>query len=88
MSGITFAEPLFLYLLIAIPAMIAFYMIKQQKTSASLRMPGLQPFAGSVTTFRHYLRHVLFAFRTLAITLLIIVLARPQTTDKFQDMST
>jgi len=88
MSGITFAEPLFLYLLIAIPAMIAFYMIKQQKTSASLRMPGLQPFAGSVTTFRHYLRHVLFAFRALAVTLLIIVLARPQTTDKFQDMST
>jgi Ca-activated chloride channel family protein len=88
MSGITFADPLFLYLLIAIPAMIAFYVLKQQKTSASLRMPGLQPFAGSVITFRHYLRHVLFAFRALAVTLLIIVLARPQTTDKFQDMST
>lgn len=88
MSGITFAEPLFLYLLIAIPAMIAFYVIKQQKTTASLRMPGLQPFDGSVTTFRHYLRHMLFAFRALAVTLLIIVLARPQTTDKFQDMST
>lgn len=88
MSVITFAEPLFLYLLIAIPAMIAFYVIKQQKTTASLRMPGLQPFDGSVTTFRHYLRHMLFAFRALAVTLLIIVLARPQTTDKFQDMST
>ncbi len=88
MNGITFAEPLFLYLLIAIPAMIAFYVFKQQKTSASLRMPGLQPFAGSVITFRHYLRHVLFAFRAIAVTLLIIVLARPQTTDKFQDMST
>jgi Ca-activated chloride channel homolog len=88
MSGITFAEPLFLYLLIAIPSMIAFYVFKQQKTSASLRMPGLQPFEGSVTTFRHYLRHILFAFRVIAVALLIIVLARPQTTDKFQDMST
>ncbi len=88
MSGITFAEPLFLYLLIAIPAMIAFYVIKQQKTTASLRMPGLQPFENSVKTFRHYLRHILFASRALAVTLLIIVLARPQTTDKFQDMST
>jgi len=39
-------------------------------------------------TFRHYLRHILFALRTLAITLLIIVLARPQKTDKFQDVST
>ena len=33
-------------------------------------------------------RHILFALRTIAITLLIIVLARPQTTDKFQNVST
>ena len=71
-----------------IPAMIAFYMLKQQKTTASLRMPGLQSFANAGTTFRHYLRHILFAFRIIAVTLLIIVLARPQATDKFQDIST
>jgi len=88
MNGIAFAEPLFLYLLVAIPAMIAFYVIKQHKVSASLRMPGLQSFAITGTTFRHYLRHILFAFRTVAVTLLIIVLARPQKTDKFQDVST
>jgi Ca-activated chloride channel family protein len=51
-------------------------------------MPGLQSFAEAGTTFRHYLRHILFALRTIAITLLIIVLARPQKTDKFQDVST
>ena len=39
MNGITFAEPLFLYLLVVIPAMIAFYILKQQKATASLRMP-------------------------------------------------
>ena len=88
MNGITFAEPLYLYILAVIPAMIAFYLIKQQKTTASLRMPGLQPFAMAGLTFRHYLRHILFALRTLALTLLIIVLARPQATDKFQNTST
>ena len=88
MNGITFAEPLFLYLLIAIPAMIAFYILKQQSVTASLRMPGLQSFAQAGITFRNYLRHILFAFRTIALTLLIIVLARPQKTDKFQDIST
>ena len=88
MKVMTFAEPLFLYLLIVIPAMIAFYIIKQQKASAALRMPGLQPFADAGLTFRHYLRHIFFAFRTIAIALLIIVLARPQSTDKFQDTST
>ncbi len=88
MSGITFAEPFFLYGLAFIPAMIAFYIIKQQKVTASLRMPGLEAFSQSGTTFRHYLRHILFALRTLAIALLIIVLARPQKTNKFQDVST
>ena len=88
MSRITFAEPLLLYLLILIPAIIVFYILKQQKATASVRMPGLQPFAKAGKTFRHYLRHILFTFRTLCITLLIIILARPQATNKFQNIST
>ena len=88
MNGIRFAAPLFLYVLLVIPAMVAFYLIKQQKVTASVRMPGLQPFEHTGTTFRHYLRHILFAFRVVAVALLIIVLARPQRTDKYQDVST
>lgn len=88
MTGITFAEPLFLYLLAAVPVMIAFYLFKQQKASASLRMPGLEPFGKAAVTFRHYLRHIMFALRIIAISILIIVIARPQATDRFQDIST
>jgi Ca-activated chloride channel family protein len=88
MIGITFAEPFFLYLLIIIPAMVVFYILKQQKVTASMRMPGLQSFSQSGSTFRHYLRHILFTLRTIAIGLLILALARPQKTDKFQNVST
>ena len=88
MNGIKFAEPIFLYLLLLIPVMIVFYILKQQNVTASVRMPGLEPFSGTGTTFRHYLRHILFAMRTLAIALLIIVVARPQKTSSFQDVST
>jgi Ca-activated chloride channel family protein len=88
MNGITFAEPLFLYLLVVIPAMVAFYIFKQQKANASLRMPGLDPFAKAGVSFRYYLRHILFVLRTIAIALLIIIIARPQATDRFQDIST
>ena len=88
MNGIVFAQPLFLSLLIIVPVMIAFYLLKQQKVTASVRMPGLQPFAEAGTTFRHILRHILFAFRMIAIALLIIVLARPQKIDKYQDVTT
>jgi Ca-activated chloride channel family protein len=88
MNGIRFAAPLFLYALLVIPAMVAFYFIKQQKVTASVRMPGLQPFEHTGTTFRHYLRHILFAVRVVAVALLIIVLARPQRTNRYQDVST
>jgi Ca-activated chloride channel family protein len=88
MNGMKFAEPAFLYLLLIIPAIITFYVVRQQKTSASVRIPGLQSFEKAGTTFRYYLRHILFAARVLAVTLLIIILARPQSTDNFQNVST
>jgi len=88
MKGIVFAQPAFLYLLIFVPLMIAFYVLRQHKATAAVRVPGLQPFENSGTTFRHWLRHILFTFRTAAVGLLIFILARPQTTDNFQDIST
>jgi Ca-activated chloride channel homolog len=88
MNQNAFANPGFLYFLLAVPAIIAFYILKQHKASASLRLPGLQYFEKSGITFRNYLRHVLFALRIVAVILLIIVLARPQKTDRFQDVST
>lgn len=88
MKGITFAEPLFLYFLLLIPAMVAFYVYKQHKTTASFTVPGLDPFRYSGTTIRTYLRHILFSLRVIAVTLIILVLARPQSTDDFQNVST
>ncbi|HEX2969773.1 MAG TPA: VWA domain-containing protein [Bacteroidales bacterium] len=84
----TYENPDLLYLLLIIPLMIAFYVLKQQKATASLRIPGLHQFENSGRTFRHYLRHVLFAFRTIAVALLIFALARPQATDRFQNSTT
>jgi Ca-activated chloride channel family protein len=88
MTGITFSEPLFLWLLVIVPGIIVFYVLRQQKTTASLSLPGLQPFERSGRTYRNYLRHILFALRAAVITLLIIVLARPQKTDRFQNVTT
>jgi len=88
MTGITYAEPLFLWLLVIVPGMIAYYILKQHKSIAAFIMPGLQPFNETQSTFRNYLRHILFALRIIAVSLLIIVLARPQKTDKYQDVTT
>lgn len=88
MSNINFAYPGFLYLLLLVPAIIAFYVLKQQKAFASVKLPGLKPLELPVKTFRNWLRHLLFALRMATVSLLIIVLARPQSTDRFQDVST
>jgi Ca-activated chloride channel family protein len=88
MRGIAFAQPAFLYLLILVPLMIMFYIFRRNRTTASLRVPGLQQFVNSKTTFRHLLRHILFGFRAAAVCFLIIVLARPQSTNNYQDVST
>ncbi|MZP65273.1 MAG: VWA domain-containing protein, partial [Bacteroidales bacterium] len=55
---------------------------------ASVKLPGLKPLELPVKTFRNWLRHLLFALRMATVSLLIIVLARPQSTDRFQDVST
>jgi len=88
MKGITFADPAFLWLLVLVPAIIAYYIIRQQKTVSSIRMPDANAFNNAGKSFRNWLRHVLFALRTAAIAFLIIVVARPQKTDKFQDITT
>jgi len=88
MRGISFTDPLFLWLLVIVPGIIAYYILRQQKTSPALHMPGIQPFESAKKTFRNYLRHFLFGLRTLAIILFIVVLARPQKTDQQQDVST
>ncbi len=88
MTGIKFAEPLFLWLLVLVPGMIAFYVLRQHKTSPSLQVPGIAQFGSAGKTFRNYLRHILFALRAIAVTILILVLARPQKTDQFSNVST
>jgi len=88
MNNISFALPGLLWLLSIVPLMVAFYVWRQSRDSATLRMPNLSRFAGTPKSFRNYLRHVLFGLRALAVGLLIIALARPQKSDNYQDVTT
>ena len=88
MTAIRFAQPAILWLLLLVPAIIAYYILRQQKTSPSITVPGVKQFENAADTFRIYLRHLLFALRVIVIALLIIVLSRPQKTDRFQNSTT
>ena len=77
----SFANPNFLYLLGLIPLWIVWYVLKRKKQSATIRISSLKGFAVVSKTYKTYLIHVLFAFRVIAYALLVIAIARPQSSE-------
>ncbi|HEC41446.1 MAG TPA: VWA domain-containing protein [Bacteroides sp.] len=84
----TFANPGLLYLLILIAPMLAWYVWKERDAFANIRFSSLKPFEGQRITYRHLLRHLIFALRIMVIALVIVVLARPQSTNRWQNVTT
>jgi Ca-activated chloride channel homolog len=88
MSSITFANPGFLWLGVIVPLLIAYYIFRNKRNSPSFRLPDISFALNQGHGFREILRHVLFALRMLGIILLIIIIARPQSTDKWKNIDT
>jgi Ca-activated chloride channel family protein len=73
-----FANPAFLWLLLLLPVLTAWYLWRQHRLTASLRHSSLAPLAGLPAGMRVRLRHLPFLLRMLALALLIVAFARPQ----------
>jgi len=84
---ITFSHPEFLYFLLIIPAMIVWYVLRESKTHPTLQLSDLSMFEDASKSMRVMFRHVLFALRQVAIALLIVALARPQTSSSGQNVT-
>lgn len=87
-NGLTFAYPWVLYFLLIIPLMIAWYIFRGMKVQSSVKYSSLNIFKGVPSTIRERLRHIPFAVRMLAIGLLIIALARPQSFSSGENVTT
>ncbi len=88
MNNIVFANKEYFWLfLLFIPA-IVWYVLRLQKSAAYMKVGSLNAFSSIKKPIRYYLRHVLFVLRMLSISAIIIVLARPQSTDKWEDRKT
>jgi Ca-activated chloride channel family protein len=87
-SGITFAYSWVLYFLLIIPLMIVWYLFRGMKIQSSLTYSSLNIFKDVPATFRERLRHIPFAVRLLAIVLLIVALARPQSFSSGENVTT
>jgi Ca-activated chloride channel homolog len=88
MFNYTYANPELFHLLWALVPIVAWYIIRQKKMSASLQISTLKGFSGAPKTWKHYLRHLLFALRVFALALLVVALARPQSSENWDKVST
>ena len=86
-KGITFANPHLLYLLLLVPVLVAWYFYRIRKNNADLQISSTEGFDLGAKSFRLYLVHGLYIIRLLAVTLIIIALARPQTSLSRQDIN-
>ncbi len=80
MNNITFANPNLLYLLLIIAPVIAWYVLNHKRTHASIQVSTIKGIGKKHITYKHILRHVVFAFRVFVIALLVLAIARPQST--------
>lgn len=83
-----FAHPNFLWALLVLVPMIAWYLLKQRNSHATMAMSSTKAFAKLPRSWKQYLRHVLFVLRCVAVACLIVVLARPQAHDNWRTTST
>ena len=84
-----FANPTYLYLLLLLVPLIGWYIYKLHKSQASLQVSSSEAFQlPGTSSWKVYMRHLPFVLRMLAIALLIVVLARPQSTNSWQNSST
>jgi Ca-activated chloride channel family protein len=84
-----FANPTYLYLLLLLIPLIGWYIWKLHKTQASLQVSSSQAFhAPGMRSYKVWLRHLPFVLRMAVVALLIVVLARPQSTNSWQNSST
>ncbi len=80
MSNITFLHPIFFWLFLLLPVLVYLWIKNKNKQNVALKISSVKGFQGKKTLLAK-LQPALFALRLLAISALIVALARPQTVD-------
>ncbi len=88
MSGLQFAYPQVIYLALLIPFMVGWYIFRQLKNTPTIQISGIQPFKGSPVSWKNYVRHLPFFLRQAVFGLLILVVARPQSSSSWENVTT
>ena len=84
LENIAFANPKLLWGLLMVPVAIVWYVFRHKKQEASVRFSDMNGFEQLPKSWKVYARHLLFALQMAALALLIVAVARPQSTSTSQ----
>ncbi|HEX3006296.1 MAG TPA: VWA domain-containing protein [Bacteroidales bacterium] len=87
MLNLSFAHPYIFLLLIPVAALLAWYILRNGKMHATMRVSALDPVIKQ-NSWKVRFRHVIYALRIIALFLIVVVLARPQTSNSRKNAST
>jgi len=87
-EGMIFKNPEFFYLLLVLIPMVAWYIFRQKRNTASIQVSSTTSVLKAPRSLRHYLRHLVFLFLIFAISLFVVVLARPQSSRNWENATT
>lgn len=83
-----FAKPIFLWLFLLYIPLIVWYILKNKKSDAAIRISSVSAFSKLPTSYKVYLKHFLFVVRLASLGCVIIILCRPQTHDSWESSKT
>lgn len=87
MRGIEFANPELFILLVLLAPMIAWYIFRQKKSDTAMKFSYAGIFNELHKSFRVRLRHLPFVLRMLAFAVLTIAIARPFSSNQWQEVT-
>ena len=83
-ENVTFANPIFFWGLLLIPLATVWYVLRHKKQEASMRFSDTEGFQSLPKSWKVYGRHLLFVLEMASLALLLVAMARPQSTSKSQ----
>jgi Ca-activated chloride channel family protein len=81
----TFANIEYLFLLVLLIPYIIWYVMKRRKTEPTLQVSTTRMYLNAPKSWRVRLLHAPFVLRVVALVMIVVVLARPQTTNNWQN---
>lgn len=80
-----FLHPEYLWLLLLLIPLIVWYIVRLSKMQASFKLASVNAFKGVKPGLKVYMRHLPFVLRVISIGLIILVIARPQSVNSWEE---